>query len=79
MKLQIFIGNQRNGNTKIVMGDLNAKIESNTMGNTDIMERHRLEVMNKNGELFTNFCAVNKNVIGENIFPHKRIDKTIKE
>lgn len=64
--------------TKIVMGDLNAKIESDTMGNTDIMERHRLEVMKKNGELFTNFWAV-KNVIGENIFPHKRIDKTIKE
>lgn len=41
--------------TKIVMGDLNAKIESDTMGNTDIMERHRLEVMNKNGELIHQF------------------------
>ena len=75
IKLQNTIGNQRNGNIKILMGDLNAKIGSDNIGYEEIMGKHGLGIMNENGELFTNFCAANQYVIGGSVFPHKRIHK----
>ncbi|VDP82409.1 unnamed protein product [Schistosoma mattheei] len=59
----------------ILMGDLNAKVGIDDTGYEDIMGRHGLGERNENGERFANLCAFNKLVIGDTIFPHKRIHK----
>ncbi|VDP48168.1 unnamed protein product [Schistosoma margrebowiei] len=59
----------------ILMGDLNAKVGIDNTGYGDIMGRHGLGERNENGERFANLCAFNKLVIGDTIFPHKRIHK----
>ncbi|VDP29324.1 unnamed protein product, partial [Schistosoma mattheei] len=60
----------------ILMGDFNAKVGMDNTGYEDIMERHGLGERNENSERFANLCAFNKPVIGDTIFPHKRIHKT---
>ncbi|VDP46580.1 unnamed protein product [Schistosoma margrebowiei] len=57
------------------MGDLNDKVGIENTGYEDIMGRHGLGERNENGERFANLCAFNKLVIGDTIFPHKRIHK----
>ncbi|VDO98078.1 unnamed protein product [Schistosoma curassoni] len=57
----------------ILMGDLNAKADNT--GYEDIMGRNGLGERNVNGERFANLCAFKKLVIGDTIFPHKRIHK----
>ena len=59
----------------ILMGDFNAKIETDKTGYKDIMGTHGLGQMNENGEHFADLCALNQLVIGGSIFPHKRIHK----
>ena len=39
------------------------------------MGRNGLGVMNENGELLTDFCAVNELTIGGTLFPHRRCHK----
>jgi exonuclease III len=41
----------------IVMGDMNAKIESNNEGSERVMGRHGIGNMTENGELFSELCA----------------------
>ena len=55
------------------MGDFNAKIGMDNTGYEDIMGTHGLWQMNENGERFVDLCALNQLVIGDSIFPHKRI------
>ena len=59
----------------ILMGDFNAKIEMDNTGYKDIMGTHGLGQMNEKGERFADLCALNQLVIGDSIFPHKRIHK----
>ena len=37
--------------------------------------KHGIGKMNKNGELFADFCSFNKLVIGGSVFPHKKVHK----
>ena len=59
----------------ILMGDFNAKNRMDNTGYEDIMGTHRLGEMNENDERFADLCALNQLVIGESIFPHRRIHK----
>jgi exonuclease III len=55
----------------IVMGDMNAKVESNNEGLEHVMGRHGIGNMNENGELFSELCASSDMIIGETVFAHK--------
>ena len=55
----------------LVMGDMNAKIGSNSEGLEHLMGRHEIGNMNKNGELFSDLCASCDLIIGGTVFPHK--------
>ena len=44
----------------IIMGDFNAKVESNRTGYKRIMGRYGCGIMNENGEKFAEFCGNNK-------------------
>ncbi|VDO79658.1 unnamed protein product [Schistosoma margrebowiei] len=61
----------------ILMGDLNAKVGMENTRYEDIMGRYGLGERDGNGERFANLCAFNKLVIGDTIFPPKRIHKII--
>ena len=61
--------------TRILMGDLNAKIGSNNTVRKRIMGPHGLGCLNENGERFADLCAFNDLVIGGSIVPHKTIYK----
>lgn len=53
------------------MRDFNAKVGRNNTSYEEIMGKHDLGTMNKNGEMFANLCANNNLDIGRTIFPHK--------
>ena len=59
----------------ILMGDLNAKIGSDNSGYEEVMGRQGLGRMNENGEMLADFCAFNNTIIGDSMFPHRRIHK----
>ena len=59
----------------ILMGDLNAKVGAENMGYEEVMGKHGIGLMNDNGEMFADFCAMNNLAIGGTVFPHKRIHK----
>ena len=59
----------------ILMGDMNAKVGCDNAGREKVMGRNGLGVMNENGELLTDFCAVNELTIGGTLFPHRRCHK----
>ena len=59
----------------ILIGDLNAKIESHNTGYENIIGTHGLGQMLDNGEQFARLCALNQLVIGGSVFPHKHIHK----
>ncbi|CAH2246331.1 Hypothetical predicted protein [Pelobates cultripes] len=59
----------------ILMGYFNAKIGPDNTGYKQVMGIHWLGVMNDNGEIFVELCALNNLVIGGSIFPHKQIHK----
>uniref|UniRef100_A0A0L8GNS1 Endonuclease/exonuclease/phosphatase domain-containing protein n=1 Tax=Octopus bimaculoides TaxID=37653 RepID=A0A0L8GNS1_OCTBM len=59
----------------ILMGDMNAKVGSDNSGRERVMGRNGLGVMNENGELLDDFCAVNELAIGGTLFPHRRCHK----
>ena len=63
-------------NVKIVMGDLNAKVEMDNKGREEVMGRHGVRAeMNGNGVKWTDFCQVNELVIGGMLFPHRECHK----
>ncbi|VDP32692.1 unnamed protein product [Schistosoma margrebowiei] len=74
-RLQSIIEKCSRKDLTILMGDLNAKVGIDNTGYEDIMGRHGLGQRNENGARFANLCAFNKLVIGDTIFPHKRIHK----
>ena len=58
------------------MGDLNAKgggVYTNSNGTT--MWTQGIGVMNENGVLFADFCALNELAIGGSLFPNKPTHK----
>ena len=63
------------GDIKILMGDMIAKLGSDNKGIEPTMGREALGEMNKNGELFADFCAFNDLVIGGTVYKHKDIHK----
>ncbi|VDO61704.1 unnamed protein product [Schistosoma margrebowiei] len=75
-RLQSIVEKCQTKDLTILMGDFNAKVGTDNTGYEDIMGRHELGERNENGERFANLCAFNKLVIGDTIFPHKRIHKT---
>ena len=58
-----------------LMEDFNAKIGMDHTGYENIMGAHGLGQMYENGERFADLCAKNQLVIGDSIFPQKRIHK----
>ena len=60
---------------KILMGDTNTNVGSDNTGREEIIGMHGLGTMNKNGELFADFCTFNDLVIGGSVFPHKMMHK----
>lgn len=59
----------------IVTGDFTAKIGKDNTGRERIMGREGLGTMNKNSEMFADFCVFNDLVIGGSVFQHKDIHK----
>uniref|UniRef100_A0A0L8GUQ3 Endonuclease/exonuclease/phosphatase domain-containing protein n=1 Tax=Octopus bimaculoides TaxID=37653 RepID=A0A0L8GUQ3_OCTBM len=59
----------------MVMGDFNAKVGNINLGYEAIMGKRGLGSMNANGQLFADFWANNKLVIGGTLFLHKDLHK----
>ena len=59
----------------IIMGDLNVKVGSERIGRERKIGSQGIGNINENGELFADFCAVNRLVIGGTLFPHKNLHK----
>ena len=59
----------------IVMGDLNAKVGSDSVGYESCMGREGVGERNDNGRRFADMCLENGLVIGGTIFQHKTIHK----
>ena len=61
---------------KIVMGDMNAKVDTDNTGKEELMGRHGVRAeINDNGERWADFCQTNELVIGGTLFPHKDCHK----
>ena len=74
-RLQNILDKMKEKDVTILMGDLNAKIGTDNRNYEDVMGCEGTGQMNENGEMFADFCSVNRLVIGGSIFPHKRIHK----
>ena len=74
-KLQTLCDKLKEKDMTILMGDLNAKIGSDSSGYEEVMGRQGLGKMNENGEMLADFCAFNNMSIGGSVFPHRRIHK----
>jgi len=59
----------------IVMGDLDAMIESDNTSNERVMGKHGYDRMNENGEWLMDFCGINNLAMGGSLFPQKYIQK----
>ena len=59
----------------LVMGDVNAKVESDNTGREREMGSQGCGTINNNGERLVNFCLNNNCAIGGTIFQHKYIPK----
>ena len=59
----------------LLMGDVNAKVRTANEQWKGTIGTEGIEVMNENGELFLEFCAINDLVIGGTLFKHKDIHK----
>ena len=75
-QIQALMDKTKRRDTKILMGDLNAKVGTDNTNRDLIMGRHGTGEQNENGEMFTDFCTFNDLVIGGTLFPHKTIHKT---
>ena len=56
-RLQATLDKVKEREVTILMGDLNAKVGSNNTRYDSIMGKHGLGQINKNGEMFADFCA----------------------
>ncbi|XP_056022503.1 craniofacial development protein 2-like [Ostrea edulis] len=74
--LQTVFNNVPKRGILMITGDLNAKVGSERVGRECEIGPHGIGTINENGELFTDFCAVNSLVIGGTLFPHKPCHKT---
>ena len=74
-QLQAVLDKRGTKDITTLMGNFNAKIGMDNMGNEDIVGAHGLGQMNETGERFADLCGLNQLVIGGSIFPHKRIHK----
>ena len=54
----------------MVIGDMNAKVGSNSEGLEHVMGRLGVGNKNENGELFSGLCASCDLIIGGTVFPH---------
>lgn len=57
----------------IVLGDVNTKVGNDNSTREIIVGKAGLDTMNKNIELFTDFCEQNNLVIAGTVFPHRKI------
>lgn len=76
-RLQTILDQCHEKDINILMGDFNAKIGADNIGDENIIGTQSLEEINKNGERFVDICALNKFIIGGSIFLHWRIQKAI--
>jgi hypothetical protein len=60
---------------KFLMDDMKNKVGQNNEGLQQVRRIHGLREMNKNGEMFSNFCATHDLVTGGTIFRHKKFHK----
>ena len=60
----------------LILGDLNAKVESDNTGREHVMGKHGIGTINDNGERLADFCEENNLLIGGTLFQHKHIHKT---
>ena len=58
---------------KIVMGDMNAKVEMDNTGRKEVMGKHRARA--EMNERWADFCQANELVIGGTLSPHKDCHK----
>lgn len=72
-RLQKILETYANKDVTILMGDINAKFESDKTGYDQVMATHGLGVMNENEERFEDLCALNNLVIRGSIFPNNWI------
>ena len=74
-QLQMVYNRTPRRDVTLIMGDFNAKIGSNNANRETVMGKYGLGSMNKNGEIFSDFCVSSKLIIGGTIFPHKQCHK----
>jgi len=60
---------------KIVMGDFNAQIGSNTEGWEEVIGAQALRERTDNGDRLLSYCSINRLKIGGSMFFHKNIYK----
>uniref|UniRef100_A0A0L8I2S6 Uncharacterized protein n=1 Tax=Octopus bimaculoides TaxID=37653 RepID=A0A0L8I2S6_OCTBM len=56
---------------KILMRDLNAKVETDSKDRERFMGRHGIGERNEKGKIFTEFCSFKDLLVGGAVFPHK--------
>ena len=74
-QLEEILDSTKEKDVNILLGDFNAKVGNENRGYENCMGRYGLGIMNENGELFANMCAIHDFVIGGTIFQHKDIHK----
>ena len=74
-QLEAILDSLNDKDVNILLGDFNAKVGQQNNGYEECMGKHGLGMMNENGELFANTCALYNFVIGGTVFPHKEIHK----
>jgi hypothetical protein len=69
------MNNVKKSDILVLMGDLNAQVGSSNENWETVMGTHGIGTMNKNGELFAEFCGNHGLVIGGTLFKHLNIHK----
>ena len=75
-KLQSVLDRLKEKDMTILMRDLNGKIGADNSRYKEVMGRHGLGEMNKNGKMFAYLCA-STDWSFDSVFPHRRILKAI--
>jgi hypothetical protein len=74
-KLHSTFATLKDTDVNLLMGDMNAKVGTDSVGYEQVMGTHGLGSMNENGELMADLCAFYNMVIGGTLFQHKKIHK----
>ena len=72
-RLQSVLNRRSDKDIALLMGDLNAKLGDVNTRYEQVMAALGLGRMDKNGELFADFCAQNSLAIGGSVFERRRI------